>query len=391
MTTPPDDTTEGERHPTGPAWCAICDEPAPCLKSREREPDDTTAPVTAEDLREQMAEKLWNDEYLTPWSRAFGNSEYRDNMEVIFERVDALLALISPKAALAGDPGDLPARMAEAIRRHHNLDINNPEWSVGEDTCECGETVMDWDAHRAAAAMSVRWEDHVATVAQLERLRAELKNMTLSRNGAHAMMGVHNRRADRLRTELDHTKAALTGDDEGVRLFMADCEQRVERLKEQLRLADIDSQNADADRDRMEAERDLLRETLAESDLGAQVLAQWEAIAAADADRDRLEAELAEARDMFKRVCQGSGVFEAQLDLMTQMRNSEKARADALVAERDVFKTAIADAFGRWPDPFGSWTAEQADAARTMKTYMLARLNAALAAPESPEETDHAE
>lgn len=40
-----------------------------------------------------------------------------------------------------------------------------------------------------------------------------------------------------------------------------------------------------------EAERDLLRETLAESDLGALTLAQWEAIAAADADRDRLEAE----------------------------------------------------------------------------------------------------
>jgi hypothetical protein len=40
-----------------------------------------------------------------------------------------------------------------------------------------------------------------------------------------------------------------------------------------------------------EAERDLLRETLAESDLGAQVLAQWEAVAAADADRDRLVAE----------------------------------------------------------------------------------------------------
>lgn len=57
---------------------------------------------------------------------------------------------------------------------------------------------------------------------------------------------------------------------------------------------------SDAIRERNEAqaERDLLRETLAESDLGAQVLAQWEAIAAADADRDRLQAE----RDEIKRV-----------------------------------------------------------------------------------------
>ncbi|MCO6011515.1 hypothetical protein NE236_41850 [Actinoallomurus purpureus] len=40
-----------------------------------------------------------------------------------------------------------------------------------------------------------------------------------------------------------------------------------------------------------ETERDLLRETLAETDLGALTLAQWEAIADADADRDRLETE----------------------------------------------------------------------------------------------------
>lgn len=57
------------------------------------------------------------------------------------------------------------------------------------------------------------------------------------------------------------------------------------------KVGQVPPDNTEGLRERAEAERDLLRETLAESDLGAQVLAQWEAIAAADADRDQLETE----------------------------------------------------------------------------------------------------
>jgi hypothetical protein len=52
----------------------------------------------SEDVRERLAEKLWNDEQLVPWSRAFGNPDFRYDMEVLFERVDAILALISPES-----------------------------------------------------------------------------------------------------------------------------------------------------------------------------------------------------------------------------------------------------------------------------------------------------
>ena len=58
-------------------------------------PEPTTAPVTAEG-RERIAEKLWNDEQLVPWSRVFGNPDWRHDLEVHFERVDELLAEISP-------------------------------------------------------------------------------------------------------------------------------------------------------------------------------------------------------------------------------------------------------------------------------------------------------
>jgi hypothetical protein len=52
----------------------------------------------------------------------------------------------------------------------------------------------------------------------------------------------------------------------------------------------------------VDAERDALREVLAETDKGSIILAQWEAIAAADADRDRLGAERDEARATIARL-----------------------------------------------------------------------------------------
>ena len=77
------------------------------------------------------------------------------------------------------------------------------------------------------------------------------------------------------------------------------------------------------------AERDALRETLAETDLGAQVLAQWEAIAAADADRDRLEAQVAALQRELATV-KAENEYRLRRD---ECLKAELAEARAKVAE----------------------------------------------------------
>lgn len=70
-------------------------------------------------------------------------------------------------AELLKDPGNLPARMAEAMRAHF-LSEKSDSWSDGLSDgltyCVCGETVASWNLHRAQAALSVRWE-HAAHLA----------------------------------------------------------------------------------------------------------------------------------------------------------------------------------------------------------------------------------
>lgn len=104
-------------------------------------PDDTTAPVTAEGLRERVAEAL------APWCRV------HEITEAPCERCE--LRLNAVMAALAGDPGDLPARMAEAIGEALN------QWSRPD--AEGTRGVRRWD-FIAAAALSVRLE-HAAHLA----------------------------------------------------------------------------------------------------------------------------------------------------------------------------------------------------------------------------------
>lgn len=86
---------------------------------------------------------------------------------------------------------------------------------------------------------------------ELADLRAELHRMTLAYNGANAMQGVHKRRADRLRTELDHAKTALAGDNEGIRAFMADHEAKMNRLREQRDMWQREAERAEAGADRI--------------------------------------------------------------------------------------------------------------------------------------------
>jgi hypothetical protein len=112
--------------------------------------------------------------------------------------------------------------------------------------------------------------------------------------------------------------------------------------------------------ERLRAERDLLRETLAEADLGAQVLAQWEAIAAADADRDRLETE----RDALKAA------------IAEQTQRTLNAAADKLYALPVTDGAAL-----KGPYWYRQGFTQAADLLRDWADYP-----AALAAPESHED-----
>lgn len=86
-------------------------------------------------------------------------------------------------------------------------------------------------------------------------------------------------------------------------------------------------------RDCPECEAERLRAELAEE------RAAWDGATKArnrlDCEVARLARELEAERAAFKRMCQQVGIIEGHLDLMRQMRDSEKARADGLVAERD--------------------------------------------------------
>lgn len=76
--------------------------------------------------------------------------------------------------ALAGDPGDLPTRMRDAI-----LDMPNPKLSIGDDDTHrhhryaAGCPVCKGDVEAiAAAAMSVRWEYATRKEAELDAAEA---------------------------------------------------------------------------------------------------------------------------------------------------------------------------------------------------------------------------
>jgi hypothetical protein len=174
--------------------------------------------VTAEDLRERVAEKLWNQEQLVPWSRVFGNPDWRHDLEVHFERVDELLAEISPVldllrsdavAALAGDPGDLPARMAEAQRERDH-------WKREHD-----ELFLNWQilAERTLVATTLVAEGMPADVeAELAPVRLEVLRRVLAGEAGRddltasllpTLAEAEQRRDERTGVEVERLRAEL--------------------------------------------------------------------------------------------------------------------------------------------------------------------------------------
>lgn len=88
------------------------------------------------------------------------------------------------------------------------------------------------------------WADYILAWV-MEVVGPELKRLTLSRNAANAMAGVGKRRAERLRTELEHAKAALAGDSEGIRLWMLDCAAATERWRQHAKRAERAAEEAE--------------------------------------------------------------------------------------------------------------------------------------------------
>lgn len=219
--------------------------------------------------------------------------------DAIREEANAVLAV------LVEPPGDLREQMAAAI-----LDMPNP--ILGGDTHRqhnyaMGCPICKGDAQAIAeVAASVRWEDAARRIAAAET------------------------RADKAEYDLE------------IRTHTARSNGRAHRV------AYLESEKQRERAEAAENERDLLREALGESDLGAQVLAQWEAIAAADADRDRLEEqvaalqrELAEARtdrdtnfSVLQRV--GKGGWEAATELVNERIARKQAEGKLTAAKRAV-------------------------------------------------------
>jgi hypothetical protein len=202
------------------------------------------APVTAEGLRERIEAAL-----RSTWD---GQPTHMD--DAIRIETDAVLA------ALAGDPGDLPARMAEALTREHYR-------RAGE---RIEASPEEHSAAMAGVAMSVRWEDHAATLARLVAAEARAE---------HAEGELSSRRYHNTRWELERARA-----------------DKAEFALKRVRRAVIDSYGEDYAGEDTASEVERLFRHLGEHDANVQRILQAknEAIEKAYAERDALKAQLAE-------------------------------------------------------------------------------------------------
>jgi hypothetical protein len=149
--------------------------------------EPTTAPVTAEGLRERV-QVAWNDS--EDWCARCHHCD---------TQLDAILA------TLADDPGDLPARMAEAIVRY----FADPPFDVDLPSLWRGA---------AEVALSVRWEHAAAQAVEVERLRAELAEEEYQKGRWISDAAAHDRRVSELERDLEEARrtaeSALAGEQE---------------------------------------------------------------------------------------------------------------------------------------------------------------------------------
>jgi hypothetical protein len=135
------DPTAPERHPSGPAWCAICDEPSPCAASRSQAP---TAPVTAEGLRDRIAEAA------TEWALVYPLANWpwpgRTLAGADAEHLDAIARDIA--AAWGCDIADrVLAEISPVLERYRRAVEEAPGGAIWTGACaECGTPIQPGDA-----------------------------------------------------------------------------------------------------------------------------------------------------------------------------------------------------------------------------------------------------
>ena len=174
-------------------------------------PDDAPAPVTAEDgqqvsdagdrsvvtaeggpalkdslttegLRERLAEAA------TRWALMYPIASWRlaeDDKAELLAKIWGDQIANAVIAELAGDPGDLPKRLAEALKRF----FDDPPLDDGPE---------EFLQAAGRAVMAVRWEDHAATLAKLEHALAELASLRDHR----ARWQTEHERAERAKAEI---------------------------------------------------------------------------------------------------------------------------------------------------------------------------------------------
>lgn len=142
--------------------------------------------------------------------------------------------------------------MADDLRhRYARLEYEQGQlWDL-VDQVHVGPVSPDKDLLAAIAATIAQATD--AWRERAEKAEQEAEHRRLAYNAANAMAGVHKRRADRLKAELEHAKGALAGDSEAMAAFMADHAEVLARAREQRDMWQRATEQAEAAIDRAHA------------------------------------------------------------------------------------------------------------------------------------------
>lgn len=304
---------------------------------------------------------------------------------------DAIVAL------LAGllDPGDLPKRMREAVLSHEwNPSLPNTAHERHSYSADCA--ICEGDVRRILeVAMSVRWENAAAVLAE---------NAYLRRCEEHAVNGhqVTKERLAETRRKLELATNALADKHDGVRLWMLDCAKLTEEWREKataaeaqvaaVRRAVVDTYGEDYDDEDVPAALERLFGHLGdyESDVRRLMQVKSEALESAQAQVAALQRDLEEARETIK-------LHEACAPATNNLAKQQRLRAEQAERELTELKTGVAEAVRQiraWQDPDSTEPlldhVHVPEVERTLKKYIGEHVIAALEArPDDPEEIRH--